>query len=214
MNTAELKELAQERGLSAIKKKALSTISVLESKTGKLIGVYSSDDEAVSAILGFPVIPPIEYIPAEWTTHSQAVETHRICVNGYGPGCLCMDDTFVYLCAVSSCPNKAECNGTCRGHFSQLRVFGDLTKAAVQKTDVFHREGLILAVFPAVLPLKMIRPTNRAETTLSTGELLKATDGIIGMTVKHTGRYYVLMDKDGHVISQVESKEDLLSDEE
>lgn len=214
METSVLKALAQERGLSAIRKKALGTVTILESKTGKLVGVYGNTEEALSVIYEFPIIPPLVVEPSTWTYISQATDAPKRCANGYGPGCLCLDETFLYLCAVNICPNKAECNGTCRGHFSQLRIFGDLTKAAISKTDQFHKEGQPLKVFPATLPLKFYRGTAKDWSTLTPGELNLASDGIIGMTVKFTGTHYVLLDKDGHVVSKVESKNDLLVEED
>lgn len=215
MDIKELKQLAQERGLSAIRKKALGTVSVFESKTGKLVGIFEATDEAVSKILTFPVIVDRIPEPAKWTTISQAQDIPKICPNGFGPGCLCLDETFLYLCAVGPCPNKAECNGTCRGHFAQLRKFGNLTQAALIKTEQYHsEEGQPLRMFPAVLPLKMIRPTGAVPTTFTPAELRIASNGIIGMSVKHTGTHYVLLDKDGHVIDRVKSKSELLEQEE
>lgn len=214
METIELKAAAQERGLSAIKKRASGPVTVLVSKTGKLVGVFPTSEEALTAILEFPVLPPVNPQPVAWTYISQATEAPKHCPNGYGPTCMCMDETFLYLCAVGPCPNKAECNGTCRGHFSQLRVFGDLTKAAIKKTDLFHQEGQVLQVFPAVLPLKMIRGTGRDWSSFTASEIHTATDGIIGMTVKFTGSEYVLLDKDGHVVDRVASKNELLVQEE
>lgn len=210
MEISELKALAQERGLSAIKKRENGPVTVMKSATGEFIGSFPNTEAAVKAIEAFPVVPPLVVVPSEWSTHSQATPDPVRCPNGYGPECLCLDKTFIYLCAVNICPNKAECLGTCRGHFSQLRVFGDLTKAALKKTDLYHSEGLILQVFPAVLPLKMIRPTGKDWTTLTPAELHQATDGVIGMTVRFTGTEYVLLDKDGHVLDRVTSKTDLM----
>lgn len=214
METKELKELAQARGLSAIKKRPTGPVTVLESKTGKLIGVFSTADEALSTILTFPILPPIDPRPVAWTVISQATADPIRCPNGYGPNCMCMDDTFLYLCAVGPCPNKAECNGTCRGHFSQLRVFGDLTKAAIKKTDEYHAEGKPLKVFPALLPLKMVRTTGKDWSTLTPAEVNKATDGVIGMAVKYTGTEYVLLDKDGHVLDRVATRAELIDQEQ
>lgn len=214
MDTKELKALAQERGLSAIRKKALGSVTVLESKTGKLVGIYSSTDEALSAIYEYPILPVIIPEPSQWTYISQATDAPKSCPNGYGASCMCLDDSFLYLCAVNICPNQAFCNGTCRGHFSQLRIFGDLTKAAINKTDQFHQGGQKLSVFPAILPLKFYRGTAKDWSSLTPGEVTKATDGIIGMSVKFTGKEYILLDKDGQVVSRVENKKDLLEEEE
>lgn len=214
METKELKELAQARGLSAIKKRPTGPVTVLESRTGNLVGVFSSNDEALSAILEIPELPPIVVAPAKWTTIAQIQAEPKHCPNGYGPGCMCLDETFLYLCAVGPCPNKAECNGTCRGHFSQLKVFGDLTKAAIRKTEEYHDNGLKLSVFPALLPLKMVKTTGKDWSTLSTAEVNQATDGIIGMSVKFTGTEYLLLDKDGHVLDRVQHKSELLVQEE
>lgn len=214
METSELKALAQERGLSTIKKRATGPVTVMESKTGKLIGVFPNSDEAASAILKLPILPEVKPSPVAWTFISQATEAPVHCPNGYGPECMCMDDTFLYLCAVGPCPNKAECNGTCRGHFSQLRVFGDLTRASIKKTDRFHQEGGELQIFPALLPLKFYRGTARDWTSLTPGEVNLATDGIIGMSVKFTGAEYLLLDKDGTVLDRVATKNELLIQEE
>lgn len=213
MDIIELKKAAQERELSVIRKRSTGPIIVMVSRTGKNVGVFGSVEEAESAILEFPVVPPIKPAPVKWTTIAQVQDEPKHCPNGYGPECMCLDDTFVYLCAVNVCANKAECNGTCRGHFSQLRKFGDLTQAAIKKTDLYHQEGLVLRVFPAVLPLKMIQQTAVDWSTLTPKEINKITDGIIGMSVKFTGTEYVLLDKDGFVLDRVTSKDDWLTEE-
>src|SRR5690349_2665578 len=113
----KLKLAAQERGLSVIRKRKSGPFLVMNSKTGKTIGNFLSFDEAEKAIMATPLLPKEEdRRPVVWNSDVNIVEFPKKCSNGWGPTCLCLDESAVYLCAVPPCMYKAGCRGICTNH--------------------------------------------------------------------------------------------------
>lgn len=214
----ELKLAAKERGLTVIRKRKTGPIIVLESRTGKSVGSFSTIDEA-SAIISLIALLPEERDPEPvgWHSDVEYIELPRKCPNGWGPACLCLDHTALYLCAAPPCRLQAGCQGACRVHYSQLKVLGDLTELAIAKTAALAEDGDFdletLPMYPKITSLKIPSPTHRSASSLSPGEIMQVTSGVIGMTIRWTGSEYLLVDKDGNVLDRVTSRHELFEEE-
>lgn len=214
----QLKVAAQLRGLSVIRKRKTGPFLVMESKTGKTVGSYTNQEEAEKVIMSYDLLPdPEDKRPVVWNWDVNIVETPKLCPNNHGPTCLCLDISALYLCAVPQCLFQAGCYGCCRAHYSQLKVFGDLTKNAIAKTAILAENGEFdlehLPEYKKMLSIKTVIPTDRNKKNLTPAEIIKATSGIIGMSVVWTGADYRLVDKDGIVLDTVISKEELFEEE-
>jgi hypothetical protein len=215
----EVKIAAIERGLMAIRKRKTGPIIIMEARTGKSFGTFSDTEEAMKALLKIDPLP-VEAPPEAvgWHADVEYIELPRRCPNGWGADCLCLDTTAIYICAAPPCRLQAGCRGICRVHYSQLRVFGNLTEFAVRKTAKLAELGEFdLEHLPnnaRVTALKNYNQTAIATTTLTAGEINLATSGVLGMNIKWTGREYILVDKDGRVLDRITSKEELFAEEE
>lgn len=215
----ELKLAAQERGLMVIRKRRTGPVMVLESRTGKSIGSFAGIDEAMAAVLKvapLPIEQPPEAVGWHWDV--EYTELPKNCPNGWGPTCLCLDTTAIYLCAAPPCRARAGCQGACQGHYAQLKVLGDLTELAIAKTAALAEDGefdlLTLPLYPRKFSLKIPSPTDRGPAYLSPGQITEVTSGAIGMTIRWTGTEYLLVDKDGKILDRVASKAELFEEEE
>lgn len=215
----QLKLEAQARGLSIICKRKSGPYFVMEARTGKTIGSFSSYEEVEEVVMATELLPrPEDRKPVVWNCDVNIVEYPKNCPNNEGPECLCLDVSAVYLCAVPQCMFKAGCRGCCRAHYSQLKLFGDLTKQAIAKTAALAENGEFdlehLPEYKKMVSIKTVIPTERNKKNLTPKEIQKATLGVIGMSVVWTGREYLLVDKDGTVLDRVSSKDELFEFEE
>lgn len=213
----ELKIAAIKRGLMAIRKRKAGPILVMHSRNGKSFGNFGTIEEAMVAVLELAPLP-VEAPPEAvgWHSDVEYVLLPRKCPNGWGPGCLCLDDTALYLCAAPPCTLRAECQGACRAHYSQLKVLGNLTHLAIAKSERLAEQGVFdLERLPSnarVTSIKTVKPTDMYPSSFTVTEINKATDGIIGMSIRWTGSEFLLVDKDGIVLDRVFSKQELLED--
>lgn len=214
----ELKLAATERGLTAIRKRRSGPVMVMESRTGKLVGTFTSLEEALTVVLLIAPIPknhPLETVG--WHSDVEYFEIPRRCPNGHGPSCLCLDSSAIYLCAAPPCRFRAECGGACRVHYSQLKVLGDLTELAIAKTAAMAESGEFdlqnLPSYARITSLKIPSPTDKCQSSFTPGEIMEITSGVIGMTIRWTGTEFLLMDKDANILDRVSSKLEFFEEE-